>query len=269
MLADGICPKGIVTCVDYADLLALTLPSNMEHMAECLVITASRDTETQRLCASIPGVKLYVTDDFFKDGASFNKGRCIEAGFDVIGRDGWILIWDADIMFPHPNEIPKPLVQLQPDILYGAPRRIVQNPLKWDPAAPWNVFPRRNDNKRVIGYFQLFNAASRFLRDRRPWYDQTFTHAGGGDGYFESLTPRQHQCLLPFDVLHLGPCDANWFGRSTPRLDGSVPERSAELQALMHRYHRFKGWCGYRPSGEAFVERISSDDVTATGHECL
>lgn len=263
-MASLIRPRGIVVSVDYADLLAITLRANMRHLSECLVITAPHDTQTRELCKSIPAVRTYVTDEFYRDGAFFNKGRAMESGFDILGRDGQILIWDADILFPDDM----PLQDLKRDFLYGAPRRMVDDPLTWDPDTPWNRYPIRNDNKRVIGYFQLFHADSPYLQQHRPWYDQTFVHAGGGDGYFEGLTPRDHQVLLPFDVLHLGPSDNNWFGRASRRIDGSVPERSAELQALIKRFHRFKGWCGYTPSGEAFREKIESPDVAPTNHEC-
>lgn len=260
--------RGLVVSVDYSDLLAITLPANMQHLSECLVITAPHDVATQELAKSIPNVRLYVTDEFTRDGAMFNKGRSIESGFSVLGRHGQILIWDADILFPDRMlDLIEDYGPLRQDILYGCPRRMVDNPLAWDPARPWKVYPVGPDNNRVIGYFQLFNAASRFLQTR-PWYDQRFTHAGGGDGYFERLTPRDHQVLLPFDVLHLGPKDANWFGRATPRLDGTIPERSAELTSLINRYHRFKGWCGYHPSGENFVETINNPELANTGHEC-
>lgn len=262
-------PKGLVVCVDYADLLAITLRSNIQHLSECLIVTTPQDTQTRELCKSIPRVHTYVTDAFYRDNPVpgrpiFNKGRAVEEAFDVLGRDGWILIHDADILLPDTMR----LENLQWDILYGAPRRMVEEPDQWDPNVPWNYYGVRDDNKRVIGYFQLFHASSPFLQGKRPWYDRTFTHAGGGDGYFERLTPRESQQLLPFDVLHLGPADSNWFGRSTRRIDGTVPEASSELQTLVKRFHKFKGWCGDIPSGEAFVEKIQTDEVPHTTHEC-
>ena len=258
--------RGIVVCVDYADLLAITLPNNMQHLSECLVITSPQDSATQELVASIPNANVFVTDAFYRDGAMFNKGRAIEEGFDALGREGWIAIWDADILFP--THMSEHMQNLRQDYLYGAPRRMVEDPLSWDVSREWNLYPLSNDNKRVIGYLQMFHADSPYLKGRRPWYDQTFIHAGGGDGYFENLTPRDHQCLLPFDVLHLGPRDSNWFGRATPRLDGTVPERSEELKALVQRFHHAKGWCGKAHSGEVFPEKIVSADVQQTGHVC-
>lgn len=256
--------RGLVVCVDFADLLAITLPANISHLAECLVVTSPWDKATARLCASIPGVRTFKTDEFYRDGASFNKGRAVESAFDQLGRHGQILIWDADILFP--DQMPLP--ELDRDTLYGATRCMVDNPLEWDHTKPFRYYPRRNDQGRPIGFFQLFHAESRFLANKRPWYDQTFTHAGGGDGYFEHLFPKSHQKILPFDTLHLGPADTNWFGRASRRLDGSLPERSAELKALIRRYHHYKSWAGMRPSGENFPEKIVSADVPQTGHEC-
>lgn len=259
--------RGVVVNVDYCDLARLCLPANLRFLSECWVITSPADIETQEFCSQFPKVRLYITDSFYKDGAFFNKGRCIEECFNVMGRHGNILIHDADILFP--DDMLEELPTIQPNILYGAARRIVEDPLQWDPSVPWSHYGRRNDNRRPIGFFQCFSAESALIRDRRPWYDQTFIHAGGGDGFFESLFPRDgHQVILPLDVLHLGPADSNWFGRSTRRLDGTVPERSEELSDLIKRYHKFKGWCGYRPSGEAFREKIESPEVAATSHEC-
>lgn len=256
-------PRGLTVCVDYSDLAQITLPSNLRHLSECWVVTAPHDTETQELCSRLPNVHTYITDEFYRDGAFFNKGRAIESALDKMDRHGNILIWDADILFP--DEMPLP--ELKPDILYGSRRRIVEDPLQWHPSDPWTKYGIRHDG-RVIGYYQLFDCESPHLKNRRPWYDQRFTHAGGGDGYFESLTPRDHQCFLTFDVLHLGVPDANWFGRRTSRMDGSIPERSDELKRLVDEYHHFKGWCGRRPSGVPFFEIIDSPDLPNTGHVC-
>jgi hypothetical protein len=42
--------KAIMVCVDYGDLLSLTLPYNKHHFEQMLVVTAPRDRETQNIC---------------------------------------------------------------------------------------------------------------------------------------------------------------------------------------------------------------------------
>lgn len=243
-------PRGITVSVDFADLLSITLRANVHHLAECLVVTAPHDRETQELCAAIPGVRTFVTDEFYRHGAFFNKGAALEAAFSAYGREGWLLVFDADILFPDAMQID----WLNPTCIYGPHRRIVDDPLNWDPAAPWDRFRRYQEGPRILGYFQMFNAAA--IRDIRPWYPTTYTHACGSDADFQSLWPPNRRAKLPFDVLHLGPTNANWFGRVTRRLDGTVPERSEEMAALTKRYIRYRGWMGQRPTGEAFPDRI-------------
>ena len=47
--------RGIITSVGYAPLLALTLPRNLRHLAECWVITSPEDEATREVVAATPG----------------------------------------------------------------------------------------------------------------------------------------------------------------------------------------------------------------------
>lgn len=234
--------RGIVVSVNYDDLLAITLARNMRHLTECLVVTAPTDHATHKIVSQVPGARLYATNAFYRDGAKFNKGAAMEEGFAALGRGGQILIWDADILLPDNLRFPK---QLERDMLYGAPRRILNDPKKWHPDFNWNAVPIDKD-PTVPGYFQLFNAESKFLQNT-PWYDPGFTHAGGADAVF-MMRFKQRQ-KLPFDVLHLGPHNQNWFGRVSERMDGqeipeaSVQERISEMQKL----ERSRGATGRLP----------------------
>src|SRR4051812_12870487 len=92
--------RGITACVNYSELLAVTLPINMRHMTECLVVTSPGDHATQDIACSIPNVKVFETMAFFEGGSRFNKGYALELGFSELGRHGWIVIFDSDIVFP-------------------------------------------------------------------------------------------------------------------------------------------------------------------------
>jgi len=131
----------------------------------------------------------------------------MELGFDFIGRHGFICIHDADILLPDSL----PLDSLSPDHLHGARRRILADPAKWRPDLVWTTCPIHLDGG-PIGFLQIANGEGQFLRDKKPWYDVSFTHGGGGDAYFMDLFPKSHQRVLPIDVLHLGLPDMNWFG---------------------------------------------------------
>lgn len=207
--------RGITVAVGdwYARALAVTLPANMRHFASCLVVTKPGDACVE-VARSVPGVDVLETDAFTRHGAFFNKGLAFEEGFDRMGRRGWIAIHDADILLPDRLD----LARLHPDGLNGCRRRIVEPWPDWDPAAPWSTYPLRKDGG-PIGFCQIFRAECPALAGKRPWYDVTFPHAGGGDAYFLTHWPGGLRRVLPFDALHLGPVDRHWFGTEPDAID--------------------------------------------------
>ena len=152
-------------------------------------------------------MRLFETDAFTRHGAAFNKGLAFEEGFDFLGRDGWILIWDADCLFPEGMDVSR----ARPTALNGARRRILKDPLQWREDLDWRNCPVSRDGG-PIGFFQLFHAADPAIRDKRPWYDVSFAHAGGGDAYMLTHWGPNDKPILPVEVLHLGPKDTHWFG---------------------------------------------------------
>lgn len=258
--------RGIVVCVGYADLLKITLPRNMQHLDECLVVTSPNDEETKEFCRGIPNVSVYETDAFYRFGANFNKGMAMEEGFDILGRHGWILIWDADTLFPDYMSDMLSVDNLKIGTLYGPPRLILKDPSEWTPEFNWDT-ARKTLDRCWPGYFQLFHADDPHIT-QLPWYDVTFRHAGGGDGYFEARWKRHEKVKLPFVVLHLGERDANWFGRASKRADGAPIEGSVERRAIMEEYLASKGW-GRPWSGKSFEDHVQVPDAQPSGFRLL
>lgn len=243
--------KGITVSVGYDDLLAITLPKNARHLTEIVVVTSPDDWRTREVVASVPSARCHVTDAFTRHGARFNKGAALEEGFDALGRDGWILVWDADILLPDrfaPNG-------LDPSKLYGAERRILPDPSAIPPTSEWKRFGGMKESG-YPGYFQLFNASSDTISER-PWYDTTFRHAGGGDDAFQRRWPSERKSKLNLTCLHLGPVDTNWFGRVSPRLDGGKTDPFGEVKEEMENLLRFKGWGGRPKTVETLDEHIT------------
>lgn len=235
--------RGITISVNYGPLLSITLPRNLRHLASCVVVTSPDDEHTQAVARSLPGVRPVVTDAATRHGACFNKGLMFEEAWDAVGRDGWWLIWDADCLFHEEMD----LSACQTGRLYGARRRILEDPSRWTPDLDWRACPYSRDGG-PIGYFQLFHGDDPAIKDKRPWYDVSFAHAGGGDAYFMGHWTNDKRCVLPIDVLHLGPKDTHWFGtdpaakkvmeafivrngwhRSHPRVDLKAPEKVGEI----------------------------------------
>lgn len=230
--------RSITVCVEYDDLLRISLAANARHFSECWVVTSPQDLRTPQVVAEIPQARLLVTDAFYRQGAVFNKGLAMEEGFEAMGREGWIVVWDADTVMP----TYMPLENLDPTGLYSPYRRMLVNPQDYHPQLDWQTLPLKRDGE-LAGYYQLFHADA--LRDVRPWYGTNWRHAGGCDSDFSRKWPaeRQHR-LLAFTVLHLGLDGQNWMGRLTPRLDRqSIPQTAAREAAMqqLRRTRRTRG----------------------------
>lgn len=241
--------RAIVVCVNYDDLLKVTMPTVLPHVDRMVVVTSPADTKTQEYVADFPKAKLHVTDAFYRNGAKFNKGAALEEGFDVLGRESWILILDADIVVP--PDLKQKVERMRPKVgcLYNPRRRILENPTdwwRWTNHEKWGQLPGRKEDKGWYGYFQLFNAADPVLRTF-PWYETGWTHAGQCDDKFQHRWPQSNKVKpADFEVLHLGKCDENWFGRTTVRMDGEAVEGPvAERQELQKQLRQKHGW-GYK-----------------------
>ena len=262
-MSSSIRPRSLVVCVDYDDLLAVALSRNLPHLGETLVVSHPEDSRTSRLVNSTPGVDLFVTDAFYRHGAKFNKGLAVEEALDYFGRRDWMLIWDADTLFPPDME----LSNLSSTCLYSPYRLIMEEPSLYRDDWTWeqlcSVCKGTNDSV-FAGYFQLFHADDPHLAER-PWYDATFTHAGGCDGYFQTKWSPAEKVRPNFQVIHLGPRDTNWCGRITSRLDGDeVNSKVEDSRRAMKSFLAYKGWYGEK-SRVKFDENVEVPGVKPTG----
>jgi len=235
--------KAILVSVDYADLLAMTLPRNARYFSRIVVVTTAADTATREVCEPFGNVTVFATDAFYRNGAVFNKGLAIEEGFDVLGRSGWILVTDADIVIP--PEFVDNLELVEKGFLYGARRQLLADPTKLHTLSRKELdeLPRIPGHD-PYGYFQLFHADDPCL-ESRPWYPVDWLHAGGCDNDFQRKWPRQGKQWLPMSVIHLGEDGKNWCGRVTPSVDdGRVPDaaafRSDALQGFLRNRKKIR-----------------------------
>jgi hypothetical protein len=236
---DGL--KGVVACVGFDDILALTLPRNIRHFSDCVVVTALNDERTARVVAEVAGARLFQTDAFTRNGTPFNRGLAVEEAFDVLGRSGWILHLDADIVLPATFD-PGPLDR---NVLYGMARRQIPDGVEdMDLDGDWTRWEALPSGEQVFGYFQLFHAEAAGLGPR-PWYPTEYPGAGFSDCGFNAKFP---VCkVLEGHVLHIGLTGENWFGRATPRLDGEpVPGAEANLLRMGQLFLDL-GWGWARP----------------------
>lgn len=255
--------NAITVCVGYDDFLRLTLPRTLLHVDKLMVVTTASDVRTQELVDKYDRAECFITDAFYRGGASFNKGWAMEEGFDALGRDGWILILDADIVLP----ATMPTWNLEPGKMYTPPRRIMSkvDGLIETPVVDMATLPLRQESGN-FGYFQLFHAGDPAIA-QLPWYETTWVHAGGADSVFEKRWMKTNKLRLPFEVIHLGDPDQNWFGRVRPRLDTGEVDSEAEVRLQrVEALHRKYGWKGRKKTGEPVAERLGEAGVAA--EEC-
>lgn len=222
--------KAITVSVDYADLLAITLPRNAPRFSEVVVVTSPADRATQRLCEEVPGVRCHVTEAFYAgEGAVFRKWAALEEGLALLGRDGWIWVLDADILLPQRFRVDA--FNFCRGNLYGPRRRMLRNPAEYSDELDWRTLPVAPD-REFAGYCQIFNARDPHL-GAPPWYQTGWLHAGGGDSFFARCWPEVRRIRPQFEVLHLGEDGKNWCGRATRYADGTMhPDAAARLTQL-------------------------------------
>jgi len=219
--------RAIMVCVEYGDLLNLTLPYNRDFFSEVLVVTTREDTETIDV-AQRNGAEVHLTDAFYRRRAVFNKFAALEEGLDVFGRHGWMLIMDADIAIPkHRHAFHPQLGQI-----YTPRRRILKRiPQQIPPEKSWRINKCPMLNEEFAGYFQMFHADDPVLGPA-PWHQTDWTWAGGPDSFMHMKWDVRNKIRPPFDVLHLGEPFRNWAGRVTHRVDGTVSPEADKRRGI-------------------------------------
>lgn len=226
--------NAILVCVDYSDLLSITLPYNRHHFDSVTVVTSFADEATAQVALSNDAL-VYQTNAFYTDGAVFNKFRALEEGLDFIGRFGWICIMDADILWPKDADLSftSHYFWQEHNNLYTPLRRMCEEMPMGVPHEPyWKSYPLHPQQQEFAGYTQIFHAEDKHLPPA-PWHQTNWKHAGGADSFFQALWPAHCKIRPPFECLHLGRAGVNWAGRVTPYLDGTQhPQAGEHLSSL-------------------------------------
>jgi len=220
--------RAILVSVDYGDLLEVTLPLNRHHFLEVVVVTAQEDKQTLRV-AKKHRCRTFTTKAFWSRGADFNKWKALEEGLDFMGRDGWICIMDADVVWPARAEW-----QLEFGCLHSPLRHLLDDvklPLPQD----WDDLPIDLNLGEWAGYTQVFHACDPVLGPP-PWHEINWRHAGGADSLFQAKWTFEKKRRPPWCVLHLGQTCVNWCGRATPCLNGSLHPEAATRLARLRQY---------------------------------
>lgn len=247
--------NAILVSVNFADILSITLPWNRHHFDRVMVVTTFDDPSIDVAKANY--AESFCTTAFWDGEAEFAKWRALELGLDKLGRQGWICIMDADVLWP--NELPSRIIngcpwdvhclsnanigclftprrRMMPLEMYIAGRNAEIKMGLSGEAVPieehWSKFPLHRNEAEFAGYSQIFHASDPVLGPP-PWHETDWRHCGGADSFFQAKWPPTKKIRPPWEVLHLGNAGENWMGRVTPYLDGSEPNQAAERRAQM------------------------------------
>lgn len=235
--------EAVTVCVGYSDFLAVTAPYNKTHLDNWVIVTDSKDNDTKELCRKY-SLKCVVTDEFYMDGAKFNKARGIIKGLDQLSYRGWVMQLDADIVFP--NCISQALSQshLDPQKIYGCDRVMCKNWNDWVKLKNSGWLHMQQDyHCRVnfpegfpigvrwasptyswvpIGFCQIWNAEADLYKGvhHKQYPVTSGNDAARTDVSFALQWDRRQRELLPDVVVaHLesepAKLGANWNGRTT------------------------------------------------------
>lgn len=215
--------RAFIVAVNYNDLLSITLPYNRHHFTEVNLITDLKGVESLSPIAKQYDCQLLATDVFYENGAVFNKWVALEKFLSIQGRHGWIVLMDADILWP--KEIPA--YDLICGNLYTPRRRIWPDVTVPHPSEMFWSTLHRHRNEEFAGWTQIFHGDDPHLGNP-PWHEINWKHAGGADSFFQRKWPAEHKLRPPFECLHLGPTGQNWCGRASQMVDGTIPDESQE-----------------------------------------
>lgn len=231
--------EAVVTCLNYGDFLAETLPYLVSQVDRVVVVTDHSDDLTRALCERW-SVECVPTDAFTEKGDAFCKGAGINIGLAALRQQGWIIHVDADIVLPSQFRNMVDKSGLRRDCIYGAERVNVTGWNRWEqlrasfhrdpqfsyrylvntpPDLPIGAHVIHKQHGYVpIGYFQMWH--SEYMHKANIRYPEVEGSAENMDVQWAIRWPRRQRLLLPTARLfHLESEDAhmgaNWNGRKT------------------------------------------------------
>lgn len=224
----------LLTCVNYSDFLSSSLKYNINNFDKIYIVTTPEDIETNRTIQSLNNqnnIVIIYSDIFFKDGpwgkSHFNKGGAINFGLSNMTHQDWILIGDADIIYP-PN-LKQEIISLDTDSIYGMYRYKVLSYTDLDEAIKsyyepneyskylHNAVNQYGRKKGIVGYCQLFNFQTRFFHGKNISYPEGSSCKAVDTIFSRGNFPRRNRRLLDKYCLHLGATCVNWKGRITEK----------------------------------------------------
>lgn len=207
----------ICVCVNYADYLEETLKYNYSIFDNIYIITTQSDNKTKEIAKKYSNISIIETDIFYKNNHPFNKGAAINLALQSIKNADWILIGDADCIYPH--NLKNLIINLDKNCLYGMKRTIVSCSKELNEILTGKHQPKLRLEKAMHytpGYFQLLNLSADKFINKQIKYPE-FPTAQRVDRWFAKYNfPYNERKIIDESfVIHLGPTTINWSGRKS------------------------------------------------------
>lgn len=216
----------IVFSYKYSDYLKHSLPRMVEQSDAVILVTTEED-ESYKLAQLYPSlcVLLMSDDQVHLNNAVLNKSLAVRLGQQLAHKlypDYWLLITDADIIFPDNLKQIINEYAINPKIFYGIKRL---NYFTYD-----NYLNNQHNDDfgpTFAGYFQLYHPKT----NNYPLYDQWSYSAEKCDADFSRRFYFKKE--LPHYVKHIGFQGINWEGRIAPIWDKNIPYKDIALQSTV------------------------------------
>jgi hypothetical protein len=203
-----------------------------------VVVTTPEDTATQKVCEYY-NVECLKTNEFTKNGDSFNKAKGINVGLQWLSKHDWVIHLDADIYLPPLTRGILERISLDKNNIYGIDRMMCPTFEDWNKfkSSPeplhtgWvyihpTAFPMgvrigeyMSEGYEPIGFFQLWNPNVSGVKS----YPESHGGADRTDVQFAKMWSRKNRTLIPEIIgIHLDSENStvdqmgkNWNGRKT------------------------------------------------------
>jgi hypothetical protein len=231
----------MIPCVNYSDYLNYTLQYNIDIFDNIFILTTPTDQDTidtiEKYNSKHHNIKTLLTTKFFDyddfcGKPCFNKGGALNYGLSQIPHEGWLIIGDADIIYPPiirdivPTLCIHQMFSMFRYKVFSSEELENYMPKFIEHGAnppPHDFFVQlRNQHdfclSYIMGYCQIFNFESRFLKIRPPKYVSGRTCRFVDTIFSRTHFPKRHRKMLwNTYCIHLGNSFLNWTGRRSEK----------------------------------------------------
>ncbi len=215
----------VTACINYSDFLKVSYTFNKGQFDHYIVVTDFKDERTASFCRE-NGITLVQTNDFYKNGALFDRGGAYNRGLEHLKYHDFVCMVDADTFVPPTFHKDIENLNLNKEFFYGAFRVLLKTPEDVK-----RYMAGAKDEEFEIpegfgyGWFQMFNWQSEVIKKSTPgvWYPSYYNCCESDWmfrakwGTFEGSHAKWSGNFdkLPFNTYNLGQHGIDHFGRKS------------------------------------------------------